>query len=82
MSDLDIQKFLPTRPGQRLLDGIWDLTDLSGLRDPSPEYGRIVFCLLMAALGSACMDPCSARRTGRFTGRSWPPSWKSSSTAV
>ena len=53
---LDIQKFLPTRPGQRLLDGIWDLTDLSGLRDPSPEYGRIVFCLLMATLGSACMD--------------------------
>ena len=53
---VDIQKFLPTRPGQRLLDGIWDLTDLSGLRDPSPEYGRIVFCLLMAALGSACMD--------------------------
>ena len=53
---VDIQKFLPTRPGQRLLDGIWDLTDLSGLRDPSPEYGRVVFCLLMAALGSACMD--------------------------
>lgn len=53
---VDIQKFLPTRPGQRLLDGIWDLTDLSGLRDPSPEYGRIVFCLLMAALGSAFMD--------------------------
>ena len=53
---MDIQKLLPTRPGQRLLDGIWDLTDLSGLRDPSPEYGRIVFCLLMAALGSACMD--------------------------
>ena len=53
---LDIQKFLPTRPGQRLLDGLWDLTDLSALRNPSPEYGRIVFCLLMTALGSACMD--------------------------
>ena len=53
---VDIQKFLPTRPGQRLLDGVWDLTDLSGLRDPRPEYGRIVFGLLMAALGSACMD--------------------------
>ena len=53
---VDIQKLLPTRPGQRLLDGIWDLTDLSGLRDPSPEYGRIVFCLLMAALGRAFMD--------------------------
>lgn len=53
---MDLQKLLPTRPGRRLLDGIWDLTDLSGLRDPSPEYGRIVFCLLMAALGSAFMD--------------------------
>ena len=62
---VDIQKFLPTRPGQRLLDGIWDLTDLSGLRNPSPEYGRVVFCLLMAALGSACMDAmlCPEERT-------------------
>ncbi len=53
---VDIQKFLPTRPGQRLLDGLWDLIDLSVLRRPNQEYGRIVFCLLMAALGSACMD--------------------------
>ncbi len=53
---VDIQKFIPTRPGQRLLDGLWDLTDLSALREPRQEYGRIVFCLLMAALGSACMD--------------------------
>lgn len=53
---VDIQKFLPTRPGQRLLDGLWDVTDLSRLREPTQEYGRIVFCLLMAALGSACMD--------------------------
>ncbi len=53
---VDIQKFLPTRPGQRLLDGIWDLADFSGLRASAPEYGRVVFCLLMAALGSACMD--------------------------
>lgn len=53
---LDIQKLLPTRPGQRLLDGLWDVIDLSVLRKPTREYGRIVFCLLMAALGSACMD--------------------------
>lgn len=53
---VDIQKFLPTRPGQRLLDGLWDVMDLSALRKPTQEYGRIVFCLLMAALGSACMD--------------------------
>lgn len=53
---VDIQKFLPTRPGQRLLDGLWDVADLSGLREPTQEYGRSVFSLLMAALGSACMD--------------------------
>ena len=53
---VDLQKFLPTRPGQRLLDGLWDVMDLSALREPTQEYGRIVFCLLMAALGSACMD--------------------------
>ena len=53
---LDIQKLLPTRPGQRLLDGLWDVIDLSLFREPTQEYGRIVFCLLMAALGSAFMD--------------------------
>ena len=53
---LDLQKLLPTHPGQRLLDGIWDLTDLSGLRDPSPEYARNVYCLLMTALGRTFMD--------------------------
>ncbi len=53
---VDIQRLLPTRPGQRLLDGLWDVIDLSGLRDPSPDYGRAVFCLLMTALGSAFMD--------------------------
>lgn len=53
---VDIQKLLPTRPGQRLLDGLWDVIDLSGLREPTQDYGRIVFCLLMAALGSAFMD--------------------------
>ena len=53
---VDIQKLLPTRPGQRLLDGLWDRIDLSGLRIPTQEYGRIVFSLLMAALGSAFMD--------------------------
>lgn len=53
---VDIQKLLPTRPGQRLLDGLWDVLDLSGLCQPDQEYGRIVFSLLMAALGSAFMD--------------------------
>ena len=53
---VDIQKLLPTRPGQRLLDGLWDLMDLSRLRSRNPEYVRIVCSLLMAALGSACMD--------------------------
>ncbi len=53
---VDLQKLLPTRPGQRLLDGLWDVMDLSGLRDPSQDYARIVFSLLMAALGSAFMD--------------------------
>ena len=53
---VDIQKLLPTRPGQRLLDGLWDVIDLSGLREPSQDYARTVFCLLMAALGSAFMD--------------------------
>ena len=53
---VDIQKMLPTCPGQRLLDGIRDVMDLSGLRKPDQEYGRTVFSLLMAALGSAFMD--------------------------
>ena len=53
---VDIQKLLPTRPGQRLLDGLWDVLDLSGLCQPGQEYGRIVFSLLMASLGSAFMD--------------------------
>lgn len=53
---LDIQKLLPTCPGQRLLDGLWDVMDFSALRNPEPEYGRTVFSLLMAALGNACMD--------------------------
>lgn len=53
---MDIEKLLPTHPGQRLLDGLWDVIDLSALRTPTQEYGRVVFCLLMAALGSACMD--------------------------
>lgn len=53
---LDIQKLLPTRPGQRLLDGLWDLMDLSGLREKGTDYARTVFSLLMAALGSASMD--------------------------
>jgi len=53
---LDIQKLIPTRPGQRLMDGLWDVMDLSGLREPCQEYARAVFSLLMAALGSAFMD--------------------------
>jgi len=53
---VDLQKMLPTHPGQRLMDGLWDLMDLSVLREQSQEYGRIVFSLLMAALGSAFMD--------------------------
>jgi len=53
---MDLQKLLPTRPGQRLLDGLWDVMDLSALREPGQEYGRTVFSLLMAALGSAFMD--------------------------
>ena len=53
---VDIQKLLPTRPGQRLLDGLWDLMDLNGLRSQDTEYARGVFGLLMAALGSAIMD--------------------------
>lgn len=53
---IDIQKLLPTRPGQRLLDGLWDVMDLSGLRRPDEDYGRTVFSLLMAALGNAFMD--------------------------
>ena len=62
---MDIQKLLPTRPGQRLLDGLWDLMDLSRLRSRNPEYVRIVCSLLMAALGSACMDAmlCPEERT-------------------
>ena len=53
---IDIQKMLPTRPGCRLMDGLMDQMDLSSLRRPDPEYGRTVFSLLMAALGSAFMD--------------------------
>ncbi len=53
---LDIQKLIPTRPGQRLMDGLWDVMDLSGLRTPGQTYARAVFSLLMAALGSAFMD--------------------------
>ena len=53
---VDIQKLLPTRPGQRLLDGLWDLMNLNGLRSRDTEYARVVFGLLMAALGSAIMD--------------------------
>ena len=53
---VDIQKLLPTRPGQRLMDGLWDLMDLSGLRERNADYARVVFSLLMAALGSAFMD--------------------------
>ena len=53
---VDIQKLLPTRPGQRLLDGLWDVMDRSGLREQDEEYGRAVFSLLMAALGNALMD--------------------------
>jgi len=53
---LDIQKLIPTRPGQRLMDGLWDVMDLSGLREPGQTYARAVFSLLMAALGSAFMD--------------------------
>lgn len=53
---VDIQKLLPTCPGRRLLDGLRDVMDFSGLRSQDPEYGRAVFGLLMAALGSAFMD--------------------------
>lgn len=53
---VDIQKLAPTHPGRRLLDGLWDVMDLSGLRRADREYGRITFSLLMAALGSAFMD--------------------------
>ena len=53
---IDIQKLLPTRPDQRLLDGLWDVWDLSGLCQTDQEYGRIVFSLLMAALGTSFMD--------------------------
>lgn len=53
---VDIQKLLPTRPGQRLMDGLWDLMDLSGLLKQDADYARVVFGLLMAALGSAFMD--------------------------
>lgn len=53
---LDIQKLMPTCPGRRLLDGLWDVIDLGRLRQPSQEYGRAVFSLLMAALGNAFMD--------------------------
>lgn len=53
---VDIQKMLPTRPGQRLMDGLWDVMDLSALRRQDREYARNVFSLLMAALGSSLMD--------------------------
>lgn len=53
---VDIHKLLPTCPGQRLLDGLWDVIDLARLRQPDQEYGRSVFSLLTAALGSAFMD--------------------------
>lgn len=53
---IDIQKMIPTCPGQRVLDGLWDVMDLSVLRRPDREYGRVVFSLLMTALGSAFMD--------------------------
>ena len=53
---LDIQKLIPACPGQRLLDGLWDVMDLSALRRTDQEYGRAVFSLLTAALGAAFMD--------------------------
>jgi len=53
---LDLQKLIQTRPGQRLMDGLLDWMDLTVLRSREPEYVRIVFSLLMAALGSAFMD--------------------------
>ncbi len=53
---VDVQKLMPTCPGRRLLDGLWDVIDLSGLRREDQEYGGTVFSLLMAALGSAFMD--------------------------
>ena len=53
---VDIQKVLPTRPGQRLMDGLWDVMDLSVLRSREEEFARNVFGLLMVALGSAVMD--------------------------
>lgn len=52
---MDLQKLLPTCPGRRLLDGLWDVMDLSILRRQDQEYGKTVFSLLMAALGSAFM---------------------------
>lgn len=53
---VDIQKLMPTRPGRRLLDGLWDVLDLRRLRRTDQDYGRTVFSLLTAALGSAFMD--------------------------
>lgn len=53
---VDIQKLMPTCPGRRLLDGLWDVLDLHRLRRTDQDYGRTVFSLLMAALGSAFMD--------------------------
>lgn len=53
---VDIQKLMPTCPGRRLLDGLWDVLDLRRLRRTDQDYGRTVFSLLMAALGSAFMD--------------------------
>ena len=63
---VDIHKLLPTCPGQRLLDGLWDVIDLSGLRRSDQEYGRAVFSLLMAALGSACMDAMLRPEDGKL----------------
>lgn len=53
---VDIQKLMPTCPGRRLLDGLWDVLDLRRLRRTDQDYGRTVFSLLTAALGSAFMD--------------------------
>lgn len=53
---IDLHKLIQTCPGQRLLDGLWDVMDLSGLRRRDREYARNAFSLLMAALGSAFMD--------------------------
>ncbi|MDE6455268.1 MAG: TetR/AcrR family transcriptional regulator [Dysosmobacter sp.] len=53
---VDIQKLVPGQPGRMLLDGLWDLLDLTAFRRKDREYIYNVFALLMAALGSAFMD--------------------------